>query len=409
MSESPLQRLFAERIGGINYGKSNAIINSKKSKRAKRTAIAQFPDRPLLDFGIGENDQMAALNVREALKHEVDDPENRGYADNGIQEFKDAAARYLKREMGVEVDPVKQINHAIGSKPALAILPAVFVNPGEVTLMTVPGYPVAGTYTKYYGGEVYDLLLEEKNRYLPDLKSIPQEIVQRAKLLVMNYPNSPTGALADEAFFADVIAWGKDNDIMIVNDAAHIQLTYGRKPLSLLSIPGALDYCLEVHTMSKGWDMIGWRMGFVAGAELAVRAFADVKDNTDSGQFKAVQKAAAVALDDPEIPRQVRERYERRLKKMVTTLNELGLKASMPGGTYFLMVKAPVGVKGGPRFANAEDASQYLIREHMICTVPYDEGEMLRFSATFVAQSEADEDQYMKNLKERLAGIKFEW
>ena len=180
MSESPLQKLFARRIGGINYGKGTQIYKFEKIKRAKREAIARFPDRQLLDFGIGENDEMAAPNVREALKREVDDPENRGYSDNGIQEYKDAAARYLRRDFGVEINPVTQVNHAIGSKPALAILPAVFVNPGEVTLMTVPGYPVAGTYTRYYGGEVYNLLLEEKNHFLPDLASIPAEVVQRA-------------------------------------------------------------------------------------------------------------------------------------------------------------------------------------------------------------------------------------
>ncbi|MCX7017058.1 MAG: LL-diaminopimelate aminotransferase [Candidatus Sumerlaeota bacterium] len=407
MSESSLQALFAERIGGAQYGKGTAIYKFEKIKRAKRAAIAQFPDRELMDFGIGENDQPAAPIVRQALKREVDDPENRGYADNGIQEYKDAAARYMKREFGVELNPVTQVNHCIGSKPALAILPAVFVNPGEITLMTAPGYPVAGTYTKYLGGDVYNMLLEEKNGFLPDFTALPADVVKRAKLMVLNYPNSPTGAVADEKFFAKAIAFGRANGIVVVNDAAHIQLTYNRRPLSLLSIPGALDACLEIHTMSKGWDMIGWRMGFVAGAELAVRAFADVKDNTDSGQFKAVQKAAAVALDDPAIPQRVRVRYKRRLEKMVEMLRAAGFRASMPGGTYFLMVTAPKGVRGGPSFANAEEASQYLIREHMICTVPYEEGEMLRWSATFPANTEQDEDRIIAETKKRLGAIRF--
>jgi LL-diaminopimelate aminotransferase len=409
MPESPLQSMFAERIGGAEYGKSTAIYKFEKIKRAKRDAIARFPDRELLDFGIGENDEPAPPLVREALKREVDDPENRGYADNGVQEFKDAAARYMKRDFGVELDAETQVNHCIGSKPALAILPAVFVNPGEVTLMTVPGYPVAGTYTSYFGGEVHNMPLEEKNGYLPDFNAIPAEVVARAKLMVLNYPNSPTGALADQKFFADAIAFGRENGIMIANDAAHIQLTFDGKPLSLLSIPGALETCLEIHTMSKGWDMIGWRLGFVAGAELAVRAFADVKDNTDSGQFKAIQKAGAVALDDASIPRRTRERYGRRLTKMVDMLNAAGLEASLPGGTYFLMVKAPKGVKGGPTFANAEEASQYLIRDQMICTVPYDEGEMLRFSATFVAPTEAEEDRLMSEAAKRLGAVEFEF
>ena len=407
MSESPLQRLFAQRIGGAQYGKGTEIYKFEKIKRAKRAAIAQFPDRELMDFGIGENDQMAAPIVRQALKREADDPENRGYADNGIQEFKDAAARYMKREFGVALAPKTQVNHCIGSKPALAILPAVFVNPGEITLMTVPGYPVAGTYTQYFGGEVFNMPLEEKNGYLPDLEALPAEVVERAKLMVLNYPNSPTGALADEKFFAEAIAFGRRNGVVVVNDAAHVQLTYDRKPLSLLSIPGALESCLEIHTMSKGWDMIGWRLGFVAGAELAVRAFADVKDNTDSGQFKAIQKAGVVALDDPAIPQRVRSRYRRRLRKMVEALRSVGFNASMPGGTYFLMVKAPRSVKGGPSFATAEEASQYLIRDHMICTVPYEEGRMLRFSATFVARDEVEEDRILAETKKRLRAVKF--
>ena len=157
------QTLFAERIGGAGYGKGTEIYKFEKIKRAKRAALAAHPERRLLDFGIGENDDMADPLVREAFKREVDKLENRGYADNGIQAFKDAAAGFMKKVFGVTLDPVTEINHAIGSKPALAMLPACFINPGDVTLMTVPGYPVAGTHTAYYGGEVYNLPLREEN------------------------------------------------------------------------------------------------------------------------------------------------------------------------------------------------------------------------------------------------------
>src|SRR5262249_35950176 len=153
-------------------------------------------ERKLLDFGIGENDDMADALVRDVLKHEADRVENRGYADNGIQDFKDAAAEFMQRTFGVKLNPTSEINHAIGSKPALAMLPAAFINPGDVTLMTVPGYPVAGTHTRYYGGEVHKLPLLENNGFYPDLDGIPGDIKERAKLLVLNYPNSPTGALA---------------------------------------------------------------------------------------------------------------------------------------------------------------------------------------------------------------------
>src|SRR5205807_7336668 len=143
--------------------------------------------------------EMADPLVRDVAKRAIDQLENRGYADNGIAAFKEAAATFMRRTFGVQLDPETEVNHAIGSKPALAMLPAAFINPGDVTLMTVPGYPVAGTHTKYYGGEVHNLPLLEQNGFLPDLASIPADIKKRAKLMVINYPNSPTGAVATRA------------------------------------------------------------------------------------------------------------------------------------------------------------------------------------------------------------------
>lgn len=410
MSDPYFQKLFAERIGGINYGKGSDIYKFEKIKRAKRQAVRDFPERALLDFGIGENDDMADKEVREIFKAEVDKLENRGYADNGIPEYKAAAARWMKQQYNVVLDPDTEINHCIGSKPGLAMLPAVFINPGDITLMTVPGYPVAGTHTRYYGGEVFKLPLLEKNAFLPDLNSIPSEVAKRAKLLILNYPNSPTGALATEDFFKQVVEFAKKHEIVVLNDAAHMVLTYGRKPLSFLSTAGAMDVGVEIHSMSKGFDMIGWRLGFLAGNSLIVRAFADVKDNCDSGQFIAIQKAAASALDMPSIPQRIRTKYERRLRKLVDALTSVGFKASMPGGTYFLYVPAPKRIVRGPSFSNAEEVSQFLIREKSICTVPWDDaGAFLRFSVTYQAQSEAAEDNLMLALKDRLSDLTFEW
>src|SRR4029078_10966278 len=205
MSDPYFQRLFAERVGGVNYGKGTAIYKFEKIKRAKRKALAEHPERQLIDFGIGENDEMAPPSVRQAMQREINLPENRGYADNGIGAYKEACARFMQRNFGVELDPVKEVNHCIGSKTALAMLPAVFINPGDVTLMTVPGYPVAGTHTKYYGGAVHALPLLQKNDFLPDLESIPKDVLQRAKLLVLCYPNSPTGKVATRDFYRRVI------------------------------------------------------------------------------------------------------------------------------------------------------------------------------------------------------------
>jgi LL-diaminopimelate aminotransferase len=396
------QSLFAERIGGRHYGKGAEIYKFEKIKRAKRAALRAHPERQLLDFGIGENDDLADPLVREVLKREADKLENRGYADNGIQAFKDAAAGFMKKVFGVTLDPLTEVNHAIGSKPALAMLPAAFINPGDVTLMTVPGYPVAGTHTRYYGGEVYNLPLREANGFYPDLASVPADIRRRAKLLVLNYPNSPTGAVASRDFYRQVIDFAHTNQIVVVQDAAHVLLSYEGPPLSFLQVDGAKEVGVEVHSLSKGFNMIGWRMAFVAGHPKIVQAFADVKDNCDSGQFMAIQQAARVALEHPEIADRTQEKYRRRLQRLVAALGQVGFHARMPGGTYFLYVRAPSGC-GTRNFANAEEVSQFLIEEQSVCCVPWDDaGPFLRFSVTYLAAGEAEEEALMAETVKRL-------
>jgi len=406
MSADPwFQSLFADRIGGAAYGKSTDIYKFEKIKRAKRKALAEHPERLLLDFGIGENDDMAPENIRAALTREANKVENRGYADNGIAAYKEAAAEFMRRQFGVSLDPVTEVCHCIGSKPAYAMLPACFINPGDVTLMTVPGYPVAGTWTKYLGGEVVRLPLKAENGFFPDLDGIPADVRGRAKLLVINYPNSPTGAVATTDFYKRVIDFAHANQVVVVQDAAHILLSYQGDPLSFLQVAGAKEVGVEVHSMSKGFNMIGWRLGFVAGHPKIVQAYADVKDNSDSGQFMAVQHAAAAALRDPSIPVAVRTKYERRLRKLVAALGQVGFDCAMPGGTYFLYTRAPKGA-AGRTFANAEEASQYLIHELSVCCVPWDDaGAFLRFSVTYIAADETEEDRLMAETVSRLKGM----
>jgi LL-diaminopimelate aminotransferase len=270
----------------------------------------------------------------------------------------------------------------------------------------VPGYPVAGTHTAYYGGVVYKLPLLAENNFLPDLESIPADVRSKAKLLVLCFPNSPTGKTAPPEFYERAIAFARKHEIVIVQDAAHAQLSFDRAPNSFLSIPGAKDVGVEVHSMSKGFDMIGWRLGWICGNATIVRAFADVKDNSDSGQFLAIQRAAISGLDDPEIPRRIRAKYKRRMEKLVATLGRCGFQCSMPGGTYFLYTPAPKGLASGIAFENAEAASQYLIKEQSICTVPWDDaGAFLRFSVTYEAADEAAEDALMAETEARLKNI----
>ena len=408
MSDPYFQELFADRIGGVNYGKGTDIYKFEKIKRAKRKAIEDHPDKQLLDFGIVENDSPADEAVRTVMAEEVHKPENRGYADNGVADFKEAAARFMKRQFNVDLDPATEINHCIGSKTALAMLPACFINPGDITLMTVPGYPVAGTHTRYYGGAVYQLPLLAENDFLPDLASIPADVLAKAKLLVLNYPNSPTGKNAPPEFYEQVVEFATANKIVVIQDAAHIVLTFEGEPLSFLQTPGAKEVGVEIHSLSKGYDMIGWRIGWVCGNARIVQAFSDVKENSDSGQFIAIQKSAAAALDDETIPERIRAKYHRRLEKLVAMLTRCGFECSMPGGSYFLYTAAPRGVVEGPEFDSGESASQYLITQQSIVTVPWDEaGPYLRFSVTYEAEDEEAEDALMVETELRLKQIQF--
>ena len=403
MSDPYFQTLFADRIGGANYGKGTAIYKFEKIKRAKRQAIEDYPDRTLIDFGVGDNDEMAPQQIRERLAQEVHVSANRGYADNGIADYKEAVARFMQRNFGVDLDPATEINHCIGSKTALAMLPATLINPGDVTIMTVPGYPVAGTHTSYYGGSVYKMPLLKENDFFPDFDSVPADIWAKTKLLVLNYPNSPTGRIATVDFYKKVIDLAKQHQFVVAQDAAHIMLTFDGEPLSFLSVPGAKDVGIEIHSLSKGFNMIGWRIGWVCGHKTLVSALADVKDNSDSGQFIAIQKSAAAALDDVSIPVETNKKYKRRLEKLVAMLGRCGFDCEMPGGTYFLYTKSPTGVEGGPTFENGEVASQYLIKQYSMVTVPWDDaGPFLRFSVTYEAADEAAEDALMADAESRL-------
>ncbi|MGA3181782.1 MAG: LL-diaminopimelate aminotransferase [Verrucomicrobiota bacterium] len=415
MSDSYIQQLLADRIGGKNYGKSGAIYKFEKIKRAKRAALAAHPGAEILDLGVGEPDAMAFPEIVAKLHQEAAKPENRGYADNGDMVLKEAAARYLEKVCGVAgINPETEVLHSIGSKAALSILPAALINPGDYVLMTTPGYPVFGTHARYYGGKVHHLPLLEAHRFLPSLQSVPPDVLSRAKALVLNYPNNPTGASATPEFFAGVVAFARQHRLVVIHDAAYAALVFEGKPLSFLATPGARDVGLELHSTSKSFNMTGWRCGFVAGNELLVRAYGDVKDNTDSGQFLAIQHAAALCFDHPEITTKIASKYSRRMRGLVEVLNKSGFCAAKPKGSFYLYVRAPKAAvsPGGRRieFNNAEEVSQWLITRKLISTVPWDDaGAALRFSVTFIASDEDDEERVLRELASRLADVTFEF
>jgi len=280
--------------------------------------------------------------------------------------------------------------------------------------MTTPGYPVFGTHTRYFGGEVFNLPLLEKNKFLPDLSAVPADKLARAKTLVLNYPNNPTGASATPQFFADVVAFAKKHNLIVIHDAAYAALVFDGRPLSFLATPGAIDVGVELHSMSKGFNMTGWRLGFVVGNPLIVKAYADVKDNSDSGQVLAIQEACAYALDHPQITENIAGKYSRRMSGLVDVLNKHGFAARKPRGSFFLYVRVPKSATsaagGRTAFENAEAFSQWLITQKLISTVPWDDaGAYVRFSVTFIAKDEADERRVLGEIDTRLAGSGFEF
>lgn len=414
MSDSYIQELFAERIGGNQYGKSTAIYKFEKIKRAKKAAKAAKPAIDLIDMGVGEPDEMAFPIVVKALQEAAERPEYRGYADNGGDEFKAAAAHYMAEVFGIkDIDPETDVVHSIGSKTALTMIPACFINPGDIVLMTVPGYPVLGTHTKYLGGQIYNMPLEKKNNFLPDLNAIPADVCAKAKIMVLNYPNNPTGASATLDFFEKAVTFAKANNLIIVQDAAYASLIFEGKPLSIFQVAGAQDVAVELHSLSKSYNMTGWRIGFVVGNPLIVKAYADMKDNSDSGQFLAIQKAASVALANPGITESISAKYSRRMDMLVNVLNPLGFAATKPQGSFFLYVAAPNSATANGQtiaFENGEAFSQWLIKEELISTVPWDDcGNFVRFSVTFAAQGEAAEKDVITEIGQRLSKYTFEF
>ena len=412
MSDPYIQELFAERIGGNQYGKSTAIYKFEKIKRAKKAAKEAKPDVDLIDMGVGEPDEMAFPVVIQALQEEAAKPENRGYADNGGEDFKEAAAKYMGEVFGVsDIDSMTEVLHSIGSKTALSMIPACFINPGDYVLMTVPGYPVLGTHAQYLGGHVYNMKLEEANDFLPDLDAVPADVLAKAKILVLNYPNNPTGASATLDFFAKAVAFAKANNLIILQDAAYASLIFEGKPVSIFQVSGAKDVAVELHSLSKSYNMTGWRIGFVVGNSLIVQAYADMKDNSDSGQFLAIQKAASVALANPQITDEIAGKYSRRMDLLTTALNQNGFSAKKPKGSFFLYVTAPKSatVDGvSTEFDSGEVFSQWLITNELISTVPWDDcGNFVRFSVTFAANGVAKEKEIVDDIAQRLAKYQF--
>ena len=407
-----INKLYAGRIGGESFGLGTEFFKFEKIKKARRSARRESPNVMLIDLGVGEPDAMADMGIIEKLNEQARVWDNRGYADNGIIEFQRAAASYMEKLYGVkELEPEKEVIHVMGSKSALSILPQAFINPGDITLMTTPGYPIIGTITEWLGGEVYELPLKKENLFLPDLTKIPEEILGRAKILYINYPNNPTGSVATKEFYEEVVTFAKRYQIIVVQDAAYAAITFhGQKPLSFLSIPGGKQVGIEIHSLSKAFNMTGWRLGFACGNEKIIAALAAVKNNYDSGQFKAIQHAGIYALEHPEITLKTCEKYERRHKKLSQLLQEIGFDVTAPLASFYQYTAIPYSAGDGTIFTNAEQFTEYLLKKALISTVPYDdEGHYIRLSVTFVASDEEEEDMVIEEIGKRMRTLQLEF
>lgn len=406
-----IDNLVASRLGGSNFFSEDKLFKFEKLKRIRDELKVKYPDVKIIDMGVGEPDRKADESIVNVLSIEANKEENRFYADNGIEEFKVAASNYLKKLYKLENVEPKNIVHSIGSKSILAMLPTCFINPGDVTLMTVPGYPIIANNTNFLCGKVFDLKLCKENDFYPDFDSIPKDILNKSKLLYINYPNNPTGQVATIEFYENVINFAKKNNVLVVSDIAYGPLVYnGIKPISIFNVDKDMEYSIELHSLSKAFNMTGWRLAFLVGSEKAIKLFSSVKSYNDSGQFRAIQKAGIYALNHIELIDENIKRYNRRFDILVSALREVGFDAKKPNGGFYCYTQIPKGIKNGIKFNNAEEVSMYILNNAFISTVPWDEaGPFLRFSVTFEANSIEEEFNVVNEVKERLKSLNLEF
>ncbi len=311
----------------------------------KRDALRQR-GVDVIDISIGDPDLPTPAPIVEALTRAAHDPATHTYPPyEGTREFRDAVAGWYARRFGVTLDPKREVLTLIGSKEGLAHLPWVFVNPGDVALVSDPGYPVYATATLMAEGEPYPVPMSAERGWLPDLGAISDDVARRAKLFFLNYPNNPTAGVADLAFFRAVVEFARRWNVLVVHDNTYSEIAYdGYRPPSFLEAEGAREVAIELHSLSKTYCMTGWRLGFAVGNADAIQALGTLKTNIDSGQFVAIQAAGVAALTGSDAP--VRERvaiWQARRDTVVAGLRKAGLRVPLPRATFYLWIPVPEG------------------------------------------------------------------
>lgn len=301
----------------------------------------------IIDLGVGDPDRPTPSHIVEAMQKEVALPRNHRYPSyQGLLEFRQAVASWYRNRFGVELNPEKEVVSLIGAKEGIAHLPLAFIDRDDIVLVPSPAYPVYKIGTLFAGGTPYIMPLKKENNFLPDLKAIPSDIAKKAKLMFLNYPNNPTGACADKSFFEEVVQFAKQHDIIVAHDAPYSEMYYddNDKPISFLEVDGAKDIAIEFHSLSKTYQMTGWRIGFAVGNAEIISALGKVKTNIDSGLFEAIQRAGIVALTgDQRCTDEMRAVYKERRDALVNGLKEAGINVSPPKGTFYVFAPTPNG------------------------------------------------------------------
>jgi LL-diaminopimelate aminotransferase len=301
----------------------------------------------VISFGIGDPDLPTPDHLLDALAEASRVPANHRYPESdGLPEFKQAIARWYERRFGVDLDPATEVLPLIGSKEGIGHIALCFIDPGDIALVPDPGYPVYGVGTVLCGGEPYYLPLTEENDFLPDLDAIPETVAKKAKVLWLNYPNNPTGAVADLDFFERVVAFAKKNDVAVLHDGPYSEVAYdGYRPVSFMQAEDAKEVGIEFHSLSKSYNMTGWRVAMAVGNATIIDALMRVKSNLDSGIPQAIQQMAIAALDGPQdcIPEH-NAIYERRRDRLVGVLTKLGLRLRSPKASLYLWARVPEGM-----------------------------------------------------------------
>jgi LL-diaminopimelate aminotransferase len=312
----------------------------------KKVAQKRAQGIDVISLGIGDPDQPTPKHIVEKLIVEAQNPQNHRYPSYyGLVEFRQTIANWYKKRFNVELDPDKEVLPLIGSKEGIAHIALAVLDVGDISLIADPGYPVYRTGAILAGANPVSVSLKEENDFLPDLNKIESTMANKAKLFLLNYPNNPTSAIAPDEFFSQLVEWAHKYNVIIAHDNPYSEITYdGYVAPSFLQVPGAKDVGVEFHSLSKTYNMTGWRVGFVVGKAEVIEALGRVKTNIDSGIFNAVQYAGIQALTGPQdCVKEVCQVYTRRRDMIMEALNSLGLQARKPKATIYIWVKVPNG------------------------------------------------------------------